>query len=377
MGCLPRCFIRLAIASLLLIAAFHKSPLRSARGPTASGSAFSMYSPTERFGIGFVPEVWDGDASVPQSLGSYDLAALKVGCYLDWCFHAAPPQPRDVNLECVQLISVHPDAWPPDWSAIRRAAKLNPGSTWIIGNEPESALQDNCTPTGYARAYHEAYHRVRRYDRTAQIAIGAVVQPTPLRRRWLEEAMRAHRALYGKKMPVDVWNIHVHIIDEKEGGGAGIPRGILPQPGEARHYAPQDCANARIFVSLVQEFRTWMAHQGERNKPLIISEFGVLLPSDMVAGVGEGAERIESGDQLVEEFMVRTFDWLLQARSERIGCPRDENRLVQRWAWYSLDYSFYDDDTGKGFNGSLCDYRDRSPTRFGRTFAAYRGRATD
>ena len=377
MGCLPRCIVWLAVASLLLLAAFYGSGPRSTPGPTASASALSMYSPRERFGIGFVPEVWDGDTPVPQSLDDYDLAALKVGWYLDWRFHPIPPQPRDVSLECAQMISVHPDAWPPDWSAIRRAAELNPGSTWIIGNEPESVLQDNCTPTEYARAYHEAYRRIKGYDRAAQMAIGAVVLPTPLRRRWLEEAMRAHRALYAQKMPVDVWNIHVHIIDENEDGGAGIPRGILAQPGEARHYTPQDCANARIFVSLVQEFRAWMAHQGERNKPLIISEFGVLLPSDMVSGLGEGAERTEIGDKLVEEFMVRTFDWLLQARSERIGCPRDENRLVQRWAWYSLNDSFYDDDTGKGFNGSLCDHRDRSLTRFGRTFAAYRARPTD
>ena len=336
-----------------------------------------MYSSEERFGVGFVQGAWDGDALVPQSLSDYDLSALKAGWYLDWGFHALPPQPRDVTLEYVQTIRVGANAWPPDWAAVRRAARLNPGSTWLIGNEPECAMQDNRTPREYARIYHQAYRRIKCYDRRAQIAIGAVVQATPLRRRWLEETMRAHRAIYGKKMQVDVWNIHVHIIEEKDGAGAGFPCGILPEPGEARHYAPRDCANPQVFIGLVQEFRAWMAYHGQRNKPLIISEFGVLLPSDMISEVGEADERVAIGDQLVEEFMVRTFDWLLQARSEQIGYPADENRLVQRWAWYSLNDSFYEGDTGKGFNGSLCNYRDGSFTRFGRRFIAYRAEACD
>jgi hypothetical protein len=31
-----------------------------------------------------------------------------------------------------------------------------------------------------------------------------------------------------------------------------------------------------------------------------------------------------------------TFTWLAQARDQDTGYPADDNRLVQRWAWFSL-----------------------------------------
>jgi len=173
-------------------------------------------------------------------------------------------------------------------------------------------------------------------------------------------------------MPVDIWNIHVQILIENpekpDGEGAGIPAGLTANPGEARSYSPEDNVNPLIFKSLVTEFRDWMQLRGQRDKPLIISEFGVLLPSDYLTPSGDK----EEGDRLIETFMQETFSWLLTATSDTTGCPDDENRLVQRWLWYSLNDGFYPDDCPSGdcpgFNGSLYDYRTKKLTRFGLKF---------
>jgi hypothetical protein len=68
-----------------------------------------------------------------------------------------------------------------------------------------------------------------------------------------------------------------------------------------------------------------MADHGQRDKPLIVSEYGILLPEYY----GFDLERVRS-------FMHDTYDFMLNATDQHIGYPDDGNRLVQRWAWYSL-----------------------------------------
>jgi hypothetical protein len=117
---------------------------------------------------------------------------------------------------------------------------------------------------------------------------------------------------------------------------------------------------------MVLDFRAWMAAQGERNKPLIISEMGVLYPSIYLVEGGSEVERQQRGDRAIELFMAETFDWLYNTTDAQLGYPADENRLVQRWLWFSLNDSFYDEDLNpRGFNGSLYDYQTQRLTRFG------------
>ena len=331
-------------------------------------SSGPMYTRKERFGIAFVFAVPQGQGHVTQSLSEYKVAALQAGWYSDWLFNANPAQPQDDTLEYVQFINVRASNWPPDWAAIENAVKSRRGSTWIIGNEPEGVYgQGNRTPAEYAEIYHDAHTKIKGWDPTARIAIGGVIEPTPLRLRWIEETMAAYQTRYGVPMEVDVWNIHVQILQEKAGEwGAGIPAGITPNPGEAREYSLSDCASVPIFQTLVTEFRTWMKDHEQQSKPLIISEMGVLQPSDYIA------QDKETGDRLIEQFMTETFDWLLNTEDPATGCPDDENRLVQRWLWFSLNGSFWDQDNNpRGFNGSLYDYRTKLPTRFGLKWIYY------
>ena len=372
-------YTRLILTAMVLLIAM------GAIGATASPAPEAL-TRRERFGVAFARTVCTcTDSQAPectnQSLSDYNLANLRVGWYSDWSYNDAPDQPRDVTaatrLEYVQLLTVRDDQWPPKWSAVKKAATSQPGSLWIIGNEPECPNQGNLTPRKYAERYHEAVNLLRSYDSTARFAIGGIVEPTPLRLRWLEEAMTNYYTLFGYSMTadIDVWNIHMQILPEGPGtAGAGEPVGIVPNPGEAREYAWSSAADVELFQSLVSEMRTWLNAKGERAKPLIISEMGVLMPSYLLVddpALSE-AERTAQGDRMIEQYMTQAFDWMLSARSATTGCTTDDNLLVQRWLWFSVNDSFFTEPTNYcGFNGSLFDYQTRTLTRFGRRFVEY------
>ena len=98
-----------------------------------------------------------------------------------------------------------------------------------------------------------------------------------------------------------------------------------------------------LFAAFVQDSRRWMAARGQREKPLIISEYGVLMPSAWFDALGE-----PGGDERVCTFMERTFDYLLAAADRAIGYPFDDCRLVQRWLWFSLDSPNREQDLANG-----------------------------
>ena len=216
------------------------------------------------------------------------------------------------------------------------------------------------TPEEYADIYHEVYAFLKGVDPSARVAIGSIVQPTPLRLEWLDRTRAAYQARFGETMPVDVWNIHNLVLQESaDDYGCGIPVGITASEG--RLYPWWDSANVDLFAQHIWDFRRWMADRGERDKPLIISEMGVLYPSSWFDSLTEGP----SGDQRVTDFMDGTFRFMLHATDPELGYPADGNRLVQRWLWFSLDHRAWDEVPGAGFNGNLCDRDTRALTTFG------------
>jgi hypothetical protein len=164
-----------------------------------------------------------------------------------------------------------------------------------------------------------------------------VTQPTPLRLQYLERVLSAYRTRYGEPMPVDVWNIHNFILREVRGEwGVDIPPGFAINHGIL--YEIEDHDDLEIFKAQLVQFRQWMADQGQRDKPLIVSEYGILMPEEY----GFDSER-------VKKFLYGTYEFMLTASDDQIGYPLDDNRLVQRWAWYSLSDDNYP-------SGNFIDY---------------------
>ena len=286
---------------------------------------------------------------------------LPFGWYADWTFRRDPARPGGV--EYVQILPVD-QRYPPNWEAVREAVWANKGALWIVGNEPECVHQGNRTPEEYAEIYHDYYVFLKEHDPWCRVAIGGIVQPTPLRLEWLDRVLSHYEARYGQPMPVDVWNIHNQILQEKrERYGCEIPAGLDADEGMIYPWWEND--STQHFVDHVWAFRRWMADHGQREKPLIISEYGVLYPShwfDTLAG--------PAGDLRVIAFMEATFDFMLRATDPEIGCPTDGDRLVQRWAWLSLNSPTWRQDPINGFNGHLCDPYTHELAVFGEHYEA-------
>ncbi len=134
-------------------------------------------------------------------------------------------------------------------------------------------------------------------------------------------------------IPVDVWNVHAFILSEERGRGRGSRPASFTN---ATIRDIQDHDNMDIFKEQILLFRQWMNQQGERNKPLIVSEYGILYHDLFDPPFDEPR---------VQTFMLATFDYFwTEGKHATLGYPEDENRLVQAWCWYSLD-----DDNFEGY----------------------------
>jgi hypothetical protein len=198
---------------------------------------------------------------------------------------------------------------------------------WLVGNEPDCIYQDNVLPQEYAQAYHDAYSFIKVHDPTAHVAVGGIVQPTPLRMEYLDIVLDTEASCTA--YPDSCW-------------GAGIPPGIAADHGVL--YTLDDIDRLDIFQDRIVQFRQWMRDRGYRDTPLIITEHGTLLPY-----YDPGTLYYDSGGDPFDEARARY--------------AADENRLVQRWLWYSLD------DTSYG--GALFDPLTLDPMQLGADFGAY------
>ena len=288
-------------------------------------------------------------------MAEYDVELLGIGWYLNWQVEVEPSRPGDVEFRQMVRISEAQSGgagYRPEASVVRAAAAANPGSVWLIGNEPDVIWQDNTTPERYAELYHELYQLLKAADATCRVAIGAVSQPTPLRLAYLERVLSAYEARFGAPMPVDVWNIHGFVLrEERDSWGVGIPPGFDEAAGVL--YEIEDHDDLEVFRDQILGLRRWMAERGQRDRPLVLSEYGILMPPDY----GYDQERVVT-------FMVATLDYLSTATDERVGYPQDGNRLVQSWAWYSLADTRYP-------TGNLFDTETKAITPLGDAFSQY------
>jgi len=300
------------------------------------------------------------------SMSGYPVEDLRAGWYVN--FSQTPDASAPASLDHFPIVGLMPDGAGgyalrhTNVAAIVAQATANPGTTWIIGNEPDSPYQDNLEPYAYAEAYHDLYHAIKAADPTAKVANGGIVQVTPVRLLYLDMVLDAYYQRYAESMPVDVWNIHVYIIQERncevyrDCWGADIPPGIDWLEGEL--YGIDDNANLEVFQSMVLDFRAWMASRGYQDRPLIITEFGVQMPYDF----GFPPSRVNS-------YMSGTFDFL-ETTTDTTGYPADGYRLVQRWAWWSLQRPAEWPRLG---NGWLFDPDPPTRTVFGDNYASHTG----
>lgn len=317
-----------------------------------------------------------GKAQQSTPIGNYapGLLDLRLGWYTDFLATANAPEPYGIeyvytvrvkqwklitgtltwtNGGCPNCDYVTPYTYTvsPSLATIADMASAQHGKTWLIGNEIErrdwnnvDGFQDEILPELYAKAYHDIYFTIKNADPTAQVAIGGMIQATPLRLKYLDRVWNGYSLAYSNTvsptMPIDIWNIHAFILPEVRNGlGADIPAGLTEQSGITYSDPYAAHTNFNIAAGNIGDLRTWMKNHNQQNKPLYISEYGVLYPTISAA-------------QVRNDFMVPSFNYFLNHADSNLGYAADGNRLVQRWSWYSLD----DDSTTGGFqnlNGNL------------------------
>jgi hypothetical protein len=364
--------------------------------PSQAQTSTSLYLPlirraattSCRFGIAAIP-----------GIGGYDVSlnAFKIGGFVDWTSAPSRTLPGDVTfLRVINLRDPFDDTEAAQYAA--RLARVYPGSYWQIGNEPDTTYeghgiyQDNVTANQYGHRYYVIASAIRQADPSAKLGFGSVVQPTPVRFRYLEMALARLISDSGSASAahglIDFISIHGFILNEDEDHnddgiidnkwGTGVPKDysdpylyclttnpdgtcktkILPEA-----LTPAQTYDINRFKTRVQNMRQWMYNNGLRNKPLWITEYGSLLPP-----ITKPEDNLTTlPDSVTAQYMVNTFDFLRTATSTTTGLPADGNRLVQRWFWYSLNEHRY------WFGGSLYD-PDTSPpqlTLIGQTFINY------
>jgi hypothetical protein len=299
-----------------------------------------LYSTRQRIGLAL-----GSDERAPGRLQT-----LLPGFYLAWGLATVGDAGPNIQyLPMVRLLHGKPRL---DLALSTHFATAHPGSLWLIGNEPDVVWQDNSTPEEYAAGYHTVYAALKAADPTSRIAIGGVSQPTPLRLQYLDRVLAAYQDQFGAPMPIDVWNVHNFILNEQHGSwGVDIPPGFAVAAGTLHTIDQHD--DMQIFRQQIIAFRQWMAAHGYRDKELIVSEYGILMPLDY----GFDTAR-------VRDFMNGTFDFFLTATNNSIGLPGDGNRLVQRWCWFSLSDSDYP-------SGNLIDFDSGQITPLGQDFITY------
>jgi len=322
-----------------------------------------------RFGFGWTRKVSD---VLARGWPAY----LNAGWYWDWGATGATQLPPLQYMPTVRLKPVLSNTIQvgytasPTGTTLLSAIASQPGATWLIGNEPDCSAMDNMRSEWYARAYHDVYYFIKAADPTAKIAAGNIVQPTRQRFMYLDNVLATYQAEYGEPLPADLWSIHSYILCEKcypynissepfAWGACWVPD--WPSSDASRPYATfysvYEHWDMNIFTTRIETFRQWMYDNGYRNHPLIIPEYGILFYENLVYGN-------PTYDIKNREFMYAGFDWMLSARDPITGYRPDDGRLVQGWAWFSLDHGDYP-------GGSLFDPYTYQPTAMGQDFAAY------
>ena len=297
-----------------------------------------------RFGVAIARQMADAEAA--YALG------LPFGSTQNWNVSVTPPS---IPTDYWQMVRIDQEGIRRvNWETLAEALAANPGSKWLVGNEPDVVWQDNVTPERYAEIYHEVYTFIKEHDPSALVAIGGVSQPTPLRRAYLDIVLDTYQERYGEPMPIDIWNVHAFTLrEEADSWGVGIPPGMEGQEGVL--YEIEDHDNIDIIAGNLRDFRRWMADRGYGDKPLVISEYGILMPEDY----GFPPEDVAA-------FLTATFDLFREMTGEE-GYAPDGDRLVQWWFWYSVN------DPDIYSTGNLWDEESGQLTGLGRVWMNYIG----
>ena len=262
-----------------------RGPLRPTELPaTDLAQAFQLGSRDPRFGV-----VIAGPNTENRSFLAATLDALGAGSWFSFAGNRADASGR------VEL--VRPGA---DLNDLAGRARVKPGSSWLIGNEPNVPGQDDMQPGSYADFLAQVSRAIRGADPTA-----VLVGPNVLNwektctgcrgfaqgRSWSEAFLAAYHERYGE-LPLDAWGVHTYSLDWDH----------LP------------LVDAVTDEAQLSSTRAWLDARG-LPMPIWLTEFGVIWGFDGIEWVDQGGHRMAHPvgrfrSDLVGGYMDSMLAWL-------------------------------------------------------------------
>lgn len=297
--------------------------------------------PRWRYGVGVATQnIVCGEGTVRLSTipgyrpGDAPFNPMGIGWHFNWSRNEGPSVP---GVEFMPLVGGYRPGVNPSIATIASASADYPdGTTFLIGNE--IVWDDQRTPRQYAEDYHAFYYGLKSINPTWKVANGSIITSVNYNRpQWsgtcwalFDAIWDEYRDLYGEDWPVDVWNIHPYVW-------------TLPT-------AAEELAN---FEGQLLQTRAWMKQKGQQDKPLIITEYGLL--------------NYHTWDRMIE-FLYGSFR-ILETPGHPDGMPSDGGRLVQRWAWFVMNDHVWECDGPRQWpHTCLYDPVDWTLTPLGRAF---------
>lgn len=204
----------------------------------------------------------------------------------------------------------------PSAAELRARAARHPGAAWVIGNEPNTGLQDNLSPQAYAAFFDRVTTAIRAGDPSARI-----VAPNTLNfdfrcrgcagndlpgRAWIDEFRSAYRELRGTEPPIDIWGIHAYEID----------------------WIDPPMTDLTVLQTQLEGFRAYLdTIPAQRGRPIWLTEFAIIWGyDDWRFEVGPNGEYLVAPAgryraDLIEAFLGEALNWL-ETRGRRLGVAR-------------------------------------------------------
>ncbi len=173
-------------------------------------------------------------------MNGYDLSILGIDTYLDWGNKSKSSAVAD-NIQYLRVLQVSDASYAYNYQALPSRLAAYPGSVWLIGNEPDAEvnIQDSISAESYADRFFAMATLIRSTDPTAKIVFGTILQPTPVRREYLNRTLARLKVLAGNLTNalglIDIYSIHAFSLPEdpfydSNGNrlptwGAGVPIG--------------------------------------------------------------------------------------------------------------------------------------------------------
>ncbi len=283
------------------------------------------YRGIARFGIGRLTDTFTNEQEMNE------LDDYKFGWFHNWFDRKDlyTSLGRNVSVELPESLDFYGlfGAWPPlstdcSQSVKDKIADFKDGDVIWIGNEIGWG-EDTRDPYTYASQYKSWYDCIKSVNPNIKVAPGAnpgnplfLYEPAGWinssdpsgQGKWISTSelnyidyiiyvKEEYYLIYGLEMPIDAYVIHNY-----------------PFNSPSWH-------DVSYMESTIRAFRQYMKDCGHEKKNLYIKEMGMLLDT-------------ETDMQKNSETLINTFEMLLNLRDNSIGNPNDNNRLVQRWAWY-------------------------------------------